>query len=151
MEDWNTNQMTPFDMRISTHSLQLIKLLIPYLPPHSQRIFAIYIKFLELQYTFSSFHTFRQTSHSTQDIFQELRPYMPPSASESMDYIMNIMSMMEILREMNETSNSDSNFDPMSMMQTMLSPEQQSMFEMYNSMFTAENETQTSEGGENTA
>ena len=49
MEDWTINQMTPFDCRIATQSLQLTKLLIPYLPRETQRIMAIYVKFMECQ------------------------------------------------------------------------------------------------------
>lgn len=150
MEDWNTNQMTPFDQRISTHSLQLIKLLIPYLPPQSQRMFAVYVKFLEFQYTLSSFQLFKQKPFSTQNIFQEMKPYMPSSACESIDNIMNILNMMEMFQSMHEASDSNSDFDPMAMMQNMLTPEQQGMFEMYNTMFTTESETESSEGGETT-
>lgn len=46
MENWNINQMTPFDCRIATQSLQLTKLIIPYLPQETQRIMAVYVKFM---------------------------------------------------------------------------------------------------------
>ena len=143
MEDWTINQMTPFDCRIATQSLQLTKLLIPYLPRETQRIMAIYVKFMEFQNTWSSFRAFRQKSHTTQDIFQELRPYMPPSACDSIDNIMNMMSMMEMMQSMQNTDSGESSgfgFDPMQMMQGMLTPEQQGMFDMYNTMFSAESE-----------
>lgn len=117
MEDWNPNRMTPFDCRIANQNLELTKLLIPYLPPQSQRILAIYVKFSEFQYTLSSFHAFRQTAHSTQDIFEELKPYMPPSTCESLDNFMNMMSMMDLFQSMQESSDSPFDFDPMSMMQ----------------------------------
>ena len=154
MEDWNINQMTPFDCRIATQSLQLTKLLIPYLPGETQRIMAIYVKFMEFQNTWSSFRVFRQKTYTTQDVFQELRPYMPASACESIDNIMNMMSMMEMMQnmqEMQESNNDDTSgfgFDPMQMMQGMLTPEQQGMFEMYNNMFTAETETNDTETNE---
>ena len=161
MEDWTINQMTPFDCRIATQSLQLTKLLIPYLPRETQRIMAIYVKFMEFQNTWSSFRAFKQKSYTTQDIFQELRPFMPPSASESIDNLMNMMSMMEMMQsmqEMQETSNDGASgfgFDPMQMMQGMLTPEQQEMFDMYNTMFSAEtttDETNTfNSGGETNA
>lgn len=147
MEDWTINQMTPFDCRIATQSLQLTKLLIPYLPRETQRIMAIYVKFMEFQNTWSSFRTFKQKSYTTQDIFQELRPFMPPSASESIDNLMNMMSMMEMMQsmqEMQETSNDGTSgfgFDPMQMMQGMLTPEQQEMFDMYSTMLSAETAT----------
>ena len=151
MEDWTINQMTPFDCRIATQSLQLTKLLIPYLPRETQRIMAIYVKFMEFQNTWSTFRAFRQKSHTTQDIFQELRPYMPPSASDSIDNLMNMMSMMEMMQNMQEMQDTDSEttsgfgFDPMQMMQGMLTPEQQGMFDMYNNMFSVENETSDNE------
>ena len=142
MEDWNITQMTPFDCRITTQSLQITKLLIPYLPPQTQRIMAIYVKFVEFQNTLASFRSFRQTAHSTQDIIQELRPYMPSSACESIDNLMNMMSMMEMFQSFQEASGADGDFDPMSMMQGMFTPEQQSMFEMYNTMFSGETESE---------
>lgn len=151
MEDLTINQMTPFDCRIATQSLQLTKLLIPYLPRETQRIMAIYVKFMEFQNTWSSFRAFKQKSYTTQDIFQELRPFMPPSASESIDNLMNMMSMMEMMQSMQEMQDTDSEttsgfgFDPMQMMQGMLTPEQQGMFDMYNNMFSVENETSDNE------
>ena len=161
MEDWTINHMTPFDSRIATQSLQLTTLLIPYLPRETQRIMAIYVKFMEFQNTWSSFRAFKQKSYTTQDIFQELRPFMPPSASESIDNLMNMMSMMEMMQsmqEMQETSNDGASgfgFNPMQMMQGMLTPEQQGMFDMYNTMFSAEtttDETNTfNSGGETNA
>ena len=147
MEDWIINQMTPFDCRIATQSLQLTKLLIPYLPRETQRIMAIYVKFMEFQNTWSSFHAFKQKSYTTQDIFQELRPYMPPSACDSIDNLLNMMSMMEMMQSMQEMQDTNSDgasgfsFDPMQMMQGMLTPEQQGMFDMYNTMFSTESDT----------
>ena len=76
---------------------------------------------------------------------------MPPSTSESIDNLMNMMSMMEMMQsmqEMQETSNDGTSgfgFDPMQMMQGMLTPEQQEMFDMYNNMFSVENETSDNE------
>ena len=119
MENWNPNQMTPFDCRVSTESLQLTKLLIPYLPPQTQRIIAIYVKFAEFHNTLFSFQTFKQKSHSTQDIFEELKPYMSSSVNESIDNFMNMMSMMDLFQSMQESSDSPFDFDPMSMMQSM--------------------------------
>ncbi len=149
MEDWRPDIMTPFDCRMSNQTLQMTKLLIPYLPSDTQRTMAVYVRFMEFQNTFSSFHAFKQQPHSTMDIFEELRPYIPPSACDSIDNLMNMMNMMELFREFQGqgqgNDSGDENpfggmdgFDPMSMMMGMLNPEQQSMFEMYNNMFSSE-------------
>lgn len=154
MENWNPNIMTPFDCIMSNQTLQMTKLLIPYLPPNTQRSMAVYVRFMEFQNTMSSFHAFKQKSYSTMDIFEELRPYIPPSTCDSIDNIMNMMNMMELFREFQGESDGfgDGNpfgemngFDPMSMMMGMLNPEQQDMFNMYNDMFSSK---MNCEGGE---
>ena len=151
MDNWNNNQMTPFDQRTSANSLVVLKLLIPYLPPHTQKMFAIYIKFLEFQHTISSFQSFRQRAYSTQNIFEDLKPYIPPSTSETLDQILNMISMMQLFQEMNQTAGDESEFDPMAMMKNMLSPEQQSMFEMYNDMFANNDTLNNTKGGDTSA
>ena len=60
---------------------------------------------------------------------------------------MNMMSMMEMMQSMQEMQDTNSDgasgfsFDPMQMMQGMLTPEQQGMFDMYNTMFSTESDT----------
>ena len=127
-------ELTPFDSQINNPSLQMMKLLIPYLPPKNQRILAIYIKFVEFQNTLSSFRVFRAKKHSTEDMLNEIRPYLPSDIFNSIDQILNMMSMMEMMKNMSDEANSD----PTEMLKNMLTPEQQSMFEMYNTMFSSE-------------
>lgn len=117
MNDDFSHLMTPFDEYISNPSLQMTKLLIPFLPPQSQRMFAVYVKFLELRHTLSFFRGMRQKEHSTEDIFNTIKPYMSPSDAESFDQMMNMMSMMSMVQEMQNMSDGD--FDPMSMMAGM--------------------------------
>ena len=61
--------------------------------------------------------------------------------------LMNMMDMMEVFQNMNETADSDGNtdpdFDPMAMMKNMLAPEQQAMFDMYNTMSSQETQSET--------
>lgn len=142
---------TPFDQLISSENLQLVKLLIPYTPPETQRFLAVYVKFSELQYTMHFFEQFKKELH-TQDfekqslspleILQEIRPFLPKDRAETFDNILHMMHMMELLETMREMpgsgESSDPGFDPMSMMKTMLTPEQQDMFDMYNTAFSQE-------------
>lgn len=121
-------ELTPFDKQTNTPALQMIKLLLPYLPPKNQRLLAIYIKFVEFQNTLASFRVFRTKKTSTEDILHDIRPYVPSDIFDSIDHIVNMMHMMEMMN----TS------DPSEMMKSMLTPEQQGMFEMYNAMFSNE-------------
>lgn len=117
MNDDFSCRMTPFDEYISNQSLQMLKLMIPFLPPQNQRMFAVYIKFLELRHTLTFFRGMRQNEHSPEDIFNAIKPYMSPSDAESFDQMMNMMSMMSMVQEMQNMSGED--FDPMSMMAGM--------------------------------
>ena len=113
--------MTPFDQYISNQSLQMTKLLIPFMPPNAQRMMAVYVKFLEFRHTISSFHTMRQKQNSPEDILNSLKPYMSSDDAESFDQMMNMMSMMSMAQEMQNMNGMD--FDPMSMMTGMFAQE----------------------------
>ncbi len=153
MEHHNPEKMTPFDQLISTQSLQILKLLIPYTPPENQHFLAVYTKFLELQHTinfFQNFHSdihsqnFERKAFSPMHIIQEIRPYISEQIAETFDTLLNMMDMMETFQTMNDTADTneqtDSAFDPMSMMKNMLAPEQQKMFDMYHAMSSQETE-----------
>lgn len=117
MNDDFSQLMTPFDQYISNQSLQMTKLLIPFMPPQAQRMMAVYVKFQEFRYTMSSFRAMRQKNNSPEDILNNLKPYMSSSDMESFDQMMNMMSMMSMAQEMQNMSDTD--FDPMSMMAGM--------------------------------
>ena len=48
--------MTPFDESLTNDFLQLVKIILPYLPDHVQRIAGIYVKLTELMNAFYCFH-----------------------------------------------------------------------------------------------
>ena len=47
--------MTPFDESLTNDFLQLVKIILPYLPDHVQRIAGIYVKLTELMNAFYCF------------------------------------------------------------------------------------------------
>lgn len=110
MKDDFSQIMTPFDLSVSSPSLQITKLLIPFLPPKTQRMMAIYIKFMEFQNTLNFFSCIHS---SNADPFDELKKLLPASALETYDNMMNMMSMVQMMSEM------EGDFDPMSMMADM--------------------------------
>ena len=119
MNDDFSQLMTPFDKYISNQSLQMTKLLIPFMPPNAQRMMAVYVKFLEFRYTLSSFRTMRQKQNAPEDILNSIKPYMSSDDAESFDQMMNMMSMVQEMQNM-----SDMDFDPMSMMAGMFAQEE---------------------------
>jgi len=107
MNDDFSHIMTPFDQYISTESMQMTKLLIPFLPPTSQRMMAVYVKFLEFRYTFSAFRNMRQQEKTPEDILNSIRPYMSSSEADSLDQMMSMMSMMSMMQEMQNMKEGD--------------------------------------------
>ena len=149
MEQNSLKPMTPFDNLVTPPFLYTLKLLLPYTPPSVQRFFGIYSKFLELRHTMEYFQGFDFSSPA--NILEGLKPYMEPAEKEMMEQMSSMMNMMEMVRGMQSMSEgaSDSSsqgfgaFNPMDMMKGMLSPEQQEMFEMYNTMFEQELDHET--------
>lgn len=122
MNDDFSQMMTPFDQYISTQSLQMTKLLIPFLPPQSQRMIAVYVKFMEFRHTISFFKNMRRSASSPEDVFDGLKPYLSTSDLESFDQMKNMLNMMSMMQEMQNMSDID--FDPMSMMAGMFTQEE---------------------------
>lgn len=121
MNDDFSRPMTPFDQYICPHSLQMLKLVIPFLPPQNQRMMAVYVKFIEFRHTLSFFRSMHQKEHSPEEILNSVKPYMSSSDAESFDQMVNIMNMMTMAQEMQNMS--DGEFDPMSMMSGMFAME----------------------------
>lgn len=128
MDKKQTKPVTPFDELTVSPELQIMKLLLPYTPPSNQQMLGILIKFLELQHTIVFFqnHTLKMQSRtgsgnppSFTDMLEEIAPYLAPDGSQ----------IVNQFREM---------ADMMNLMNGVLSPEQQEMFQMYQSMFAQE-------------
>lgn len=102
MNDDSTRIMTPFDQYISSESLQMTKLIIPFLPPQSQRMIAVYVKFMEFRNTISDFNGMKQFSASPEDIFDTMKPYMSPDDLESFEQMSSMMTMMSMMQEMQQ-------------------------------------------------
>lgn len=118
--------MTPFDTLVTSPELQMIKLMLPYIPLSYQRSMAFYIKFTELQ---NAIHYFGLFSHinspqffgkeltSPLDILNDLGPYMGMD-KDTIDMILSAMNMMEMMQgmDMPDMSSMGDMSDMMSMM-----------------------------------
>lgn len=158
MEKKTPRPMTPFDELTTPYPLSILKLMLPYIAPGGGSSLWILVKFMELKYTISitrhpeqilSSHSFDNLPDSPVKLLDEIAPYLPPEQAQMADSFRNIMNMMEMMQMMqsfndssenaSETGGIDSMFsgmNPMDMMMGMLSPEQQEMFQMYQNMFS---------------
>lgn len=174
--NFNTKQIpkTAFDSLTNNTQLDLMKVMIPYLPPSNQSGFAMMIRMQEMQETMKFYKTFPTGINSCDledekgnkgDMFSDMRPYLPQDTGGKIDGMMSMMSMMNMMKEMqptnspNNTNESTSNTSPfggmdmsmimplfssmmggssssnsMEMMKSMLSPEQEGLFDMMSMM-----------------
>lgn len=139
--------MTPFDELTSNQTLLMLKLMLPYTPADGQHMLGVLIRFMELQQTISYFHGFpsklsaqTQAPPSPADLLQDLLPYLPEEEAQTLEQMSGMMQMMEMMQSMqsasSEAGNPQGSSSPMDMMMGMLSPDQQEMFQAYNSMFS---------------
>lgn len=135
-------ELTPFDQFTSSTQLQMLKLMLPYMPPGNQRMLAIYVRFSELQHTMDFFRqpkgavsaqNFQKKASSPLQILEEIRPFLNTKDVERIDMLLKAINMMDMFSEFQSSAGEDDN--PLSMMMGMLSPEQQEMFQMYSTMF----------------
>jgi hypothetical protein len=158
MDEKTTRPMTPFDELTIPEEVQMLKLLLPYTPASGQKNIGILIRFLELQHTIQFFrHSTMGTdvtssghsSASFLEILEAISPYLAPKDAEmirTFREFMNIMEMAQTLQSgfsdqeecTDDGNNSFGNLNPMDLMKGMLSPEQQEMFQMYQTMFDQE-------------
>ena len=98
--------MTPFDMLVVPEHLHIMKLFLPYLPSGTQKILAVWIKYMELHNTLAYFRNFPHfglgeclspKQAGAMEIFEELRPYMKEDEAEQIDMALSAMSMMEMM------------------------------------------------------
>ena len=107
MNKENTPKMTEFDCLVSSEPIQLMKAMLPFLPPQGQHILSIYAKAMEMQNTIQVFQNQKpdmsmcSLPQSKPDsdplhMIQEIRDYCGPATRQKMDQCMNLIAMMEI-------------------------------------------------------
>lgn len=124
--------MTPFDMLVTTEELQMMKLLLPYVPAKQQKLFAVFIKLEELknalyyfQHPSESAFFGKSRNNTVSGIFQEIRPYMNEGEAEGLDTILSAMNMMEMMQNLSE----DINFSDFA--KSMMPSGNEEMFDIY--------------------
>lgn len=146
MEKNLPHPMTPLDRMTTTKELQIMKLMLPYLPSAYRGMFAIFAKFSELQ---AAIRLFRRHGNDFQkeepikskefaspaEILEDLRPFMDSEESETIDTILNAMDMMEVMKDMDFSD--FSNMNPMAN-----SDELSGMMDMFNNIMKGNGENE---------
>lgn len=121
MDSNEHNKVIAFDTLFCTNHIQMLKVILPYMERQMQKSMAIYIKFLELNYTIDYFkkHPYPlcgcMEKESASDIFQiytELIPYCTEREKKQLEQIKNIRQGMEMYREMSQAMDMMKDFMP---------------------------------------
>lgn len=109
--------LTAIDQIANRNHLQVIKSVIPYLPPSEQRMIACYIKMLELNNVARFFRhqpcqlqscaTDRAPVHLP-DMLNDIRNYCDENEQKMIDQMTNLITAMEMYSVMAETMMSES-------------------------------------------
>lgn len=109
-----SNVMT-FDALYTTNRMQKLKILLPYLEPPMQKHLAVYIKYMELQYTMNYVkkHTAtlcgcelsQQEKPDLKELCRQLKRYSTQEEIRQLAQIENVLQTMETVQEMTQTMN----------------------------------------------
>lgn len=151
MEHMEADTVLAFDTLHTTNHIQILKILLPYLDSGMHKHIAIYIKYLELQYTLEFYNrksnsifyepeAKKETDFSK--LMSDMQCYCSESEKQTISHIGEMMQAMKTFQDMQDVmqmmggfenmgGSDGSGFDISQMMQGMLSPEQMAMFEMF--------------------
>lgn len=146
MENNDTN-LTMFDTMTFSNRLQILKTFFPYMPAASQKFISSYIKISELSAALricndSSNATLAACSTDNQkspiELLGEIKPFCSKNEKDNIDMALNFLSAFQMYRSFMESEkgkqegNNTSFFDTL---KNMLTPEQQTMFDTYQTAF----------------
>lgn len=111
----DTSSVMAFDALYTTNQIQKLKVLLPYIEPSMQKHLAVYIKYMEFQYTLT--YTKRHPTTLSgcglsqpekpdlRKLCTELSVYSSPEEIRQLEQIQNILQTFETVQEMTQTMN----------------------------------------------
>ncbi len=121
MDSNERSKVIAFDTLFCTNHIQMLKIILSYMDNKTQKSMAVYIKFLELNYTieFLKKHPYSlcgcMEKESSPDIFKmcsELLPYCTENEKKQIEQIRSIFQGMEMYKEMSKTMDLMKDFMP---------------------------------------
>ncbi len=157
----NNRNSFSIDNFINNRELNIMKAVLPLLPPSTQRFLAMYIAMKELSNIFGLLGALGKGSFYTENnnddnidfskIFEAVKGFLKPSELETIENYYNMMNMMKMFGEMSamfedtadnsddsdnndhNSGNNSSGFN-MDMLKAMLTPEQSAIFDSFSNM-----------------
>lgn len=113
MADNKQDNIAIFDTIFTNNRICMMKIVLPFLPPSFQKSIAVYIKYLELQYTMQYFSKHPLGIFPTQNgadssspdpdaIWENILPYCTPAEKENVNQMRNMVQTFKNLKDMME-------------------------------------------------
>lgn len=105
------DKIQAFDALFTNNRIQIFKILLPYLEPSMQKSLAIYIKYMEFQYTLTYFkqypdaHMPQSSKEDTSQICNEILPFCSGPQKRQIEQFGNMFSNMNQMWEMIDMMN----------------------------------------------
>ena len=157
MDQCENQSVIAFDTLYTTNHIQILKILLPFVDLPSQKKLIILIKFLELQYALACVNRFPASvpcenarTHPFSDpapdiiaLYEQIKNFCTPTERAMFEQLSNMKRGMEMYEEMTNMMKMFSQLDqktgedaaagtdPMELLKSMLSPEQQAMFDLF--------------------
>ena len=152
----NNYNSTVFDSLISNKQIQIIKAAIPYVSISQQKFISVYVQIEELKNTMQLFQqpdintvgicSIPDEEKNPDDMINAIKCYCDDAEKEFLDIVLNFMSAFRLYNTYKGQSSGEhddqspfGNMNPINAMKSMLSPEQQAMFDTYSSLMTEMN------------
>lgn len=128
MEHKEHDRVLAFDTLFTTNHIRMLKIVMPFFDTSMQRHIAVYIKYLELQYTLSYFNKYNLPTFSgsfdAHTLFADILPYCSPEDQpkirqmenlfSTLENYQNMMEMMTMMKEMFPEGEGSPNVDMLS-------------------------------------
>ena len=111
MNDREQDKVIAFDTLFTNHHIQMMKILMPYFDRPMQKNLAVYIKYMELQYTLNFFKQYpnaspaplpREASFDIMKLCSDMMPYCSPQEKARMENMRNMYQTFENYKGMME-------------------------------------------------
>ena len=105
MEKLEPDSIQAFDALYTTNQIQVLKLLLPFCSPQTQRSLAILIRLLELNYTIGFVRSHPEAFHapsdslSFPDLCVKIRGFCPPQLQAMLDQLMSFQNAMQMYEQ----------------------------------------------------
>lgn len=139
--------VTDFDTLTFSHRTQMLKAALPYMDNRNQKNLVLFIKFWEMRNAMSLLQKEDSQLRACSDeddesrmlhMLNDIRQFCNDKEREFIDMFLNFSQAMQLFSSYrNVTPDSKDNNSMMDMLRTMLSPEQQTMFETYSQMLSS--------------